>query len=35
VNAALTAALMLEAALLRVVDMPIGSSLVCIARKPQ
>ena len=35
VNAALTAALMLEATLLRVVDMPIGSSLVCIATKPQ
>lgn len=35
VNAALTAALMAEAALLRVVNMPIGSSLICVARKPQ
>lgn len=35
VNGILTAALMAEAALLRVVNMPIGSSLVCIARKPQ
>jgi len=35
VNAALTAALLAEAALLRVVDMPIGSSLICVARKPQ
>jgi len=35
VNATLTAALMAEAALLRVVNMPIGSSLVCVARKPQ
>jgi SAM-dependent methyltransferase len=35
VNAALTAALTVEAALLRILNMPIGSSLVCVARKPQ
>jgi SAM-dependent methyltransferase len=35
VNAVLSAALMTEAALLRAVNMPIGSSLVCVARKPQ
>jgi SAM-dependent methyltransferase len=33
-NAALTALLAAEAALVRVVDMPIGSSLLCLARKP-
>ena len=34
VNAALTALVSLEAAALRAVDMPIGSSLMCLARKP-
>ena len=34
VNALLTGLLWLEAAALRVVDMPIGSSLMCHARKP-
>ena len=34
VNAALTAALALEAALVRVVNMPFGSSLMALARKP-
>jgi SAM-dependent methyltransferase len=34
VNAALSALLRLEARALRVVDMPIGSSLLCVARKP-
>lgn len=34
VNAALTALLRLEARALRVMDMPIGSSLLCVARKP-
>ena len=34
VNALLTGLLRLEAAALRVVDMPIGSSLMCHARKP-
>jgi len=33
-NAALTAALAVEAALVRWVDMPAGSSLLCLARKP-
>lgn len=35
VNAVLTGALTIEAALLRTMNMPIGSSLVCVARKPQ
>ncbi len=35
VNAALSAALAVEAALLRAVDMPFGSSVACIARKPR
>jgi ubiquinone/menaquinone biosynthesis C-methylase UbiE len=35
INAALTAALAIEAALLRVVDMPFGSSLMALAQKPQ
>jgi ubiquinone/menaquinone biosynthesis C-methylase UbiE len=35
VNAALTALVRLEAAALRLVDMPIGSSLLCHARKAQ
>jgi hypothetical protein len=34
VNAALTAVVTLEAAALRVVNMPIGSSLLLHARKP-
>jgi SAM-dependent methyltransferase len=34
VNAALTAALMIESLWLRVGDMPFGSSLLCLARKP-
>ena len=34
VNALLTALVSLEAAALRAVDMPIGSSLMCLARKP-
>jgi SAM-dependent methyltransferase len=34
VNAMLTALLRLEARALRVMDMPIGSSLLCVARKP-
>jgi SAM-dependent methyltransferase len=34
VNGALTALVSLEAMALRVVDMPIGSSLLCLARKP-
>jgi hypothetical protein len=34
VNAALTAALAVEALALRVVDMPAGSSLLCLATKP-
>jgi len=34
VNAALSAALAIEAAALRVVDMPLGSSLLALARKP-
>jgi ubiquinone/menaquinone biosynthesis C-methylase UbiE len=34
INAALTAALALEAALLRVVNMPFGTSLMALARKP-
>jgi len=34
VNAALTALVSLEALALRAVDMPIGSSLMCLARKP-
>jgi hypothetical protein len=34
VNAALSAALALEAGLARVVPMPFGSSLLCLARKP-
>ena len=34
VNAALSAALALEAGLARVVPMPCGSSLLCLARKP-
>jgi len=33
-NAALGAALALESALLRVTDLPVGSSLLCLARKP-
>jgi ubiquinone/menaquinone biosynthesis C-methylase UbiE len=35
INAALTAALAVEAALLRVVDMPFGSSLMALAEKPR
>jgi hypothetical protein len=35
VNVALTAALSAEAALVRWVDMPVGSSLLCLARKPE
>ena len=35
VNTALTAALAVEAALLRVVNMPFGSSLMALARKPR
>jgi SAM-dependent methyltransferase len=35
VNVALTAALAAEAALVRWVDMPVGSSLLCLARKPE
>jgi len=34
VNSILTALLALEARALRVADMPIGSSLLCVARKP-
>jgi len=34
VNAALTALVSLEALALRAVDMPIGSSLMCLARRP-
>ncbi len=34
INAALTAALAVEAALVRWIDMPAGSSLLCLARKP-
>lgn len=34
VNAALSAALWVESALLKMVDMPIGSSILCHARKP-
>ena len=34
INAVLSAVSMLEALALRVVDMPIGSSLLCLARKP-
>jgi SAM-dependent methyltransferase len=34
INGLLTAALMLEAAWLRRFDMPFGSSLICLARKP-
>ena len=34
VNAALSALLRLEARALRVMDMPIGSSLLCVARRP-
>lgn len=34
INAALTALVSLEALALRVVNMPIGSSLMCLARKP-
>ena len=35
VNAALSALLWCEARALRVIDMPIGSSLLCVARKPR
>jgi ubiquinone/menaquinone biosynthesis C-methylase UbiE len=35
VNAALTAVLSLEARALRSIDMPIGSSILCLARKPR
>jgi ubiquinone/menaquinone biosynthesis C-methylase UbiE len=35
VNAALTALLALEATALRVVDMPVGSSLLAVAKKPE
>jgi hypothetical protein len=35
VNAALTAALAIEAAVLRFVDMPFGSSLMALAQKPR
>jgi hypothetical protein len=34
VNAALSALVSLEALALRAVNMPIGSSLMCLARKP-
>jgi hypothetical protein len=34
VNAVLSALLWCEARALRVMDMPIGSSLLCVARKP-
>ena len=34
INAALTAALALEAAMLRVMNMPFGSSLMALAQKP-
>jgi len=34
INAALDAALKLESALLKVVNLPIGASLLCLARKP-
>jgi len=34
VNAALSALLAVEAAIVRRVDMPVGSSLLCVARKP-
>ena len=34
VNAALSAALAVEAAALKVVNMPLGSSLLALARKP-
>jgi len=34
INAALSATLAVEAAALRVVNMPLGSSLLCLARKP-
>ena len=34
VNAALAAALAMEAVALRVVDMPAGSSLLCLATRP-
>ena len=34
VNAAFAAALALESRLLRVTDMPVGSSVLCLARKP-
>lgn len=34
VNAALTALVSLEALALRAIDMPLGSSLMCLARKP-
>jgi hypothetical protein len=34
INAALTALVSLEAVALRAVNMPIGSSLMCLARKP-
>jgi hypothetical protein len=35
VNAALSAALAVEAGLLRIIDMPFGSSLMALARKPR
>jgi ubiquinone/menaquinone biosynthesis C-methylase UbiE len=35
VNVALTAALVIEAGLLRIMDMPFGSSLMALARKPR
>lgn len=35
VNSVLTGLLMVEAAALRKVDMPVGSSLLCLARKPK
>jgi SAM-dependent methyltransferase len=35
VNAVLTALLAVESALLRVIDLPFGSSVVCVARKPR
>jgi SAM-dependent methyltransferase len=35
VNAALTAALVVESWLLRAVNMPFGSSVICLARKPR
>ena len=34
INAALTALVSLEALALRVVNMPIGTSLMCLAQKP-